>query len=32
MEAHKISAVVVSDGNHIQGVIHLMDLLREGIA
>lgn len=32
MESHKISAVVVSDGNHIQGVIHLMDLLREGIA
>jgi len=32
METHKISAVVVADGHDIQGVIHLMDLLREGIA
>lgn len=32
METHKISAVVVADGHHTQGVIHLMDLLREGIA
>ena len=32
MEQNKISALVVAEGNSVQGVIHLMDLLREGIA
>jgi arabinose-5-phosphate isomerase len=32
MEQNKISALVVAEGNSVRGVIHLMDLLREGIA
>lgn len=32
MEQNKISALVVAEGQSVRGVIHLMDLLREGIA
>ena len=32
MEQNKISALVVAEGSSVRGVIHLMDLLREGIA
>ncbi len=32
MEQNKISALVVAEGCSVRGVIHLMDLLREGIA
>ena len=32
METYKISALVVAEAGRVKGVIHLMDLLREGIA
>jgi arabinose-5-phosphate isomerase len=32
MEQNKISALVVAEGDSVRGIIHLMDLLREGIA